>query len=400
MFQDMNQIQKKRLTLSYSVFMINGMLGLCTGSLLPYIREARGIDYVFGGLLVSLHSVGNLVSSFFAGMLQGVLGRKRSILLFNACFALSFLLIIVGKSPFLLAVAFLMTGLARGASSNFNNTMINEIAPGRASTLNGLHAMFSIGAFLFPLIFMLMTAGNAANWILACYFMLAMGILNWLLYLVYPVDEPEKEKGEKASAEKTGEIWGFFKEPLFYLCTGTLFFYLCAEQGVIGWLITYFKDTGLMSSELSQIMASVQWIMILIGRLSAAYLSTKVDKNKLLRCMGIGFCVFCLLLLFSRSVGMIVTGLIGFGLSMAGIYPTTVSFAGKLMKQYTYAWSFILTLASLGSIIMPSVIGTVAEHSGIAFGMSTVVVVTTLDMILIFVLTAYRKKHGDMQDAE
>lgn len=116
--------------------------------------------------------------------------------------------------------------------------------------------------------------------------------------------------------------------------------------------------------------------------------------------MGIGFCVFCLLLLFSRSVGMIVTGLIGFGLSMAGIYPTTVSFAGKLMKQYTYAWSFILTLASLGSIIMPSVIGTVAEHSGIAFGMSTVVVVTTLDMILIFVLTAYRKKHGDMQDAE
>ncbi len=394
MFQDMDKIQKKQISLSYTVFALNGMLGLCTGSLLPFIREARGLDYAFGGLLVSLHSVGNLVSSFFAGMLQGVLGRKRSILLFNACFALAFLLIIAGKSPFLMAAAFLMTGLARGASSNFNNTMVNEIAPGKASALNGLHAMFSIGAFLFPFLFMLMTEGNADGWITACYFMLAMGLLNWILYFIYPVEEPEQQKKEKTSGASK-EIWGFFREPLFYLCTGTLFFYLCAEQGVIGWLITYFKDTGLMSSGLSQIMASVQWIMILIGRLSAAYLSTRVDKNKLVRCMGIGFCVFCLLLLFSRNVAIIVAGLIGFGLSMAGIYPTTVSFAGQLMKKYTYAWSFILTLASLGSIIMPSVIGAVADHSGIAFGMSTVVVVTAIDMVFIFLLTAYRKKHGN-----
>lgn len=395
MLQEMNRIQKKQLCFSYGVFMINGMLALSTGSLLPYIRQARGLDYAFGGLLVSLHSVGNLISSFFAGMLQGVLGRKKSILVFNAGFALSFLLILFGKTPFLMAVAFILTGLARGASSNFNNTTINEIAPGKASILNGLHAMFSIGAFLFPLLFMLLTTGNENGWILAVYFMLAMGILNWLLYLCYPLEEGEQKKDDRGKA-KGESPWQFFREPLFYLCVGTLFFYLCVEQGVIGWLITYFQDTEIMSASLAQVMASVLWVMMLAGRLTVAYLSARVDKNKLMRCMGIGFCIFCLILLISKNIAVIVPGLMGFGLSMAGIYPTTVSFAGKLMKQYTYAWSFILTFASMGSILMPSVIGMIANHAGIASGMSTVAVVAAVDMFLIFLLTNYEKRHREV----
>ncbi len=231
MFQDMNKIQKKQLCFSYIVFTINGMLGLCTGSLLPFIREARGLDYAFGGLLVSLHSVGNLISSFFAGMLQGLLGRKRSILLFNACFALAFVLIIFGKSPLLMAVAFTMTGLARGASSNFNNTMVNEIAPGKASILNGLHAMFSIGAFLFPLIFMLITAAHAQGWIIACYFMLVMGVLNWLLYLIYPVEEVKRTKKVQTSGKRRKGHGTFSESPCFICASGLCSFTFAWSRG-------------------------------------------------------------------------------------------------------------------------------------------------------------------------
>jgi len=75
-----------------------------------------------------------------------------------------------------------------------------------------------------------------------------------------------------------------------------LFFYLCAEQGVIGWMITYFKDTGLLNPTLSQITASVLWIMILLGRLTAAWLSTKVKKEKILPVLGVGLLVFFLIL--------------------------------------------------------------------------------------------------------
>lgn len=379
--------KRQQFLFSYTTFLLNGMMALSVGSLLPFIREARAIDYAFGGVIVSLHSVGNLISSFFAGTMAVAIGRKKSILFFNAFYALSYALIIFGNNNMCLALAFLLTGLARGATSNFNNVVVNDLAPGKAWIINGLHAMFSVGAFVFPLLLTVLTATVSDNWIFACYFMLAMGILSWILYMLIPVDEVKQEKKEEGN-----KSWGFFREPMFLLCTATLFFYLCAEQGVIGWMVTYFEDTGLLSASLSQMMASIQWIMILAGRLTTAYLSTKIDKSKLLRIMGAGLVLFFVVLITAKTTPQIVIGIIGFGYSMAGIYPTTVSFAGKIIQKYSLAWSFILTIAGLGAIIMPSVIGKIAETSGIFSGMCSIVAVVIVDMVLIVALTAYVKR--------
>lgn len=383
--------EKKQLCFTYLAFMLNGVLALSIGSLLPFIREAKGLNYAFAGLIVSLHSVGNLVSSFASGTLAVFLGRKKSILLFNACYAIAYVMILYGNGNLMLALAFLMTGLARGASSNFGNYTVNSIAPGRAGFLNALHAMFSIGAFSFPILLTLLTRTNADGWVYACYFMIAMGVLSWILYFMVPISEPATKKSEK----KNDTSVGFFREPLFYLSTFTLFFYLCAEQGVIGWLITYFVDTGLLSDALSQLMASVLWVMILAGRLTAAALSGKMRKEKLLLAMGVGFVGFFFWLLFSKSTVPIVIGIMGFGYSMAGIYPTTVSFCGGLIQKYSMAWSFILTLASLGSILMPMIIGRIAESVGIQWGIRSIIVVVLIDLLLIVALQFYIRRHQE-----
>lgn len=383
--------EKKQLCFTYLAFMLNGVLALSIGSLLPFIREAKGLNYAFAGLIVSLHSVGNLVSSFASGTLAVFLGRKKSILLFNACYAIAYVMILYGNGNLMLALAFLMTGLARGASSNFGNYTVNSIAPGRAGFLNALHAMFSIGAFSFPILLTMLTRTNADGWVYACYFMIAMGVLSWILYFMVPISEPATKKSEK----KNDTSVGFFREPLFYLSTFTLFFYLCAEQGVIGWLITYFVDTGLLSDALSQLMASVLWVMILAGRLTAAALSGKMRKEKLLLAMGVGFVGFFFWLLFSKGTVPIVIGIMGFGYSMAGIYPTTVSFCGGLIQKYSMAWSFILTLASLGSILMPMIIGRIAESVGIQWGIRSIIVVVLIDLLLIVALQFYIRRHQE-----
>lgn len=380
-------VKKRQFYYCYSVFLINGILALSVGTLLPFIRDARGLDYAFCGMIVSLHSIGNLISSFTAGIVPVFAGRKKSILFFNAFMTISFLMLIFGNSLWMIAASFFFTGFARGATSNFCNTLINDLAPGKAWLINALHATFAVGAFVFPLFMAVMTAANTENWILGCYFLLAMGILSWILYYLMPIPDDKIEK--KAGGESN---FGFFREPLFYLCTLTMFFYLCAEQGVIGWMITYFKDTGLLNSSMSQITASMLWIMILVGRLLTAWGSTKIDKGRLLQVMGAGMLVFFIILLLSKSVIWLVFGIMGFGFSMAGVYPTTVSYAGGIIKRYDIAWSFILTIASLGAIIMPSIIGKIADAAGIAYGMSSVAVVILIDLIFIFVLVAYSHK--------
>jgi fucose permease len=157
-------------------------------------------------------------------------------------------------------------------------------------------------------------------------------------------------------------------------------------------MITYFKDTGYLSPSVSQLTASIQWLMMLFGRLTVAWLSTKVAKEKLLPGMGVGIVIFFILLIVSRSTVPIMIGIIGFGFSMAGIYPTTVSFSGNIIQKYPMAWSFILTIASLGSIIMPSIIGKIAEVAGIAVGMSSVAFVVVLDLVFILILARYSAK--------
>ncbi len=64
-----NREKNKQFYFNYAVFTINGMLALSIGSLLPFIRDANGLAYAFCGMIVSLHSVGNLLSSFAAGAL-------------------------------------------------------------------------------------------------------------------------------------------------------------------------------------------------------------------------------------------------------------------------------------------------------------------------------------------
>ncbi len=385
--------KKLQFILCYLVFLTNGMLALSIGSLLPFLRDAHGLDYAFCGLIVSLHSVGNLFSGFFAGALPMLIGKKRSILLFELFFPISFFIMLYGKSNILLAFAFLATGVARGASSNYCNTKINSIAPGAAWALNCLHASFAVGAFTFPLILMLITRSNSSFWVYACGLLVVIGLITCIIYYLIPEEDDYAGKNKESAGQKS-DVFGFFREPLFYICTGTLFFYLCAEQGVIGWMITYFKDTGLLPPNLAQITASILWVMILCGRLVTAFLSTRIKKENLLPIMGIGIVVFFIILIISRNTVPIVIGIMGFGFSMAGIYATTVSFAGDIIKKYSLAWSFILTIASLGSIIMPTIVGIIAENLGIATGIGSIAIVLFIDMIFIMTLVIFVKKNG------
>ena len=53
----------------------------------------------------------------------------------------------------------------------------------------------------------------------------------------------------------------------------------------------------------------------------------------------------------------------------------------------------MLPIASIGSIIMPTIIGKIAEPVGIYYGMSSIVVVVLIDLFCIFGLAYYVNKN-------
>jgi len=373
-----SRAQAKLFLGCFYTFFVNGGLALILGAILPFMKDTYNLNYQLTGLMISFHSIGNLVSSFTGGILPVYIGRKKSILLFSSMGFIAFILMTLTGNPVLLLLAFFLTGLNRGAVSNFNNSVINEIATGKGWALNLLHSVFAIGAFISPFIAVFFTKNNSHGWKYAALTLAFLCLTEMLVYvtMAIPNNDPLPKEQKKAD-------WGFLKNKYFLTACGVLFSYMCAEQVVNGWLVTYFKDSGIMSGNLAQSMASLLWLVILFGRLFCAYLSSKLKKSRLLLMNAFGYLIFFVVLLLSRTMAPVITGIIGVGFFMAGLYPTMIASIGKIIKEYPIALSFLLTMTGLGAILMPAIIGAVAEAIGIIGGMSVVIVAVVITLGLI-----------------
>lgn len=97
-----NRSQKLIFAVCYYSFFVNGGLTLILGSILPFMKNSYKLDYVIVGMLLSMHAVGNLVSSFIAGVLPIYLGRRKSILLLSGAGVIGLVFIILTKNAYLL----------------------------------------------------------------------------------------------------------------------------------------------------------------------------------------------------------------------------------------------------------------------------------------------------------
>lgn len=198
------------------------------------------------------------------------------------------------------------------------------------------------------------------------------------VYLTMPVPEMSEEKKGVRAIDRS-----FLKKRTFWLGTAMLFFYISTEYAIVGWLVTYFQDSGLLSDNVSQLMNSLFWLLMFIGRMIGASVIGKVPKEKLLLIDGFGLCVFFLLMFFSRSAAPIIIGIIGVGLFMATIYTCAFSFGSECVKGNDLGCSLMIFAGSAGGIITPALVGFVAEKSGISAGMGLVAAYTGLLLVSI-----------------
>ncbi len=373
-----------------TTFLINGFLALSLGSLMPYLRESYGFSYILSGSMLSMHSIGNLISTFVSGVLPFKYGRRKTAVALGSMGIVFYLLLLFcGGNTTLLLLAFFLSGVARGSCTNMNNSVINLTLPGKAWAMNILHACFAVGAFICPFMIVALAGIDTEGWRIAVVILAAFYLFQQIIFgtMKTPENYPTRKEG--------GSDWGFLKLPRFQLVCVIMFFYMCVEQGVNGWLVTYFQDSGFLNASQAQSMASLLWIFILAGRLLCAIFSSRIPKEFLLCCTACGYAVFFFALLFSRSLVPIIICTMGVGFFMAGIYPTVLSTLGDICKNYPLAMSVVLTITGVGAIVMPSVIGYVADSHGIVLGMLTLLVAVFANLGLISVNMFLHKTKAD-----
>ena len=363
------------------VFFVSGASSVLMGNLMPFLREIYGISYAQAGVLLSLPSWGNLASIFITGYLPTYIGRRKTVLLTAMWMAVAFVLITFGiGGAAALSLACVMIGIARGGNTNFSNTMMSTL-PGKKSAIgyNLLHGAFAVGAVLSPLALIACTQGNDDGWQYMTGGIIVLCLIQLAVYFKMNLPAENITKSIK-SVDR-----GFLKNKNFWLGAAILFFYISAEYAIVTWLVTYFKDTGVLSPEISQLMSSLLWVVIFIGRMIGAALVGKVSRKIILVVDGVGLLIFFLVVFFSRTELPILVGIMGVGLFMATIYTSALTLGTASIKGNDLGVSTMILIGSAGGIITPAVVGVVAENAGIQMGMGVVVAVTVLLLITILV---------------
>lgn len=359
----MNKSKLKLLLPCYYAFFVSGGMVLLVGAILPHIIEEAGINYSVAGGLLSAFAIGNLFASFVNPPLAAKIGRKATICILSAFIpVMLFVITIIPPVP-VLYLAFGLLGIGRGSVSIINNSVVNDNSDGKPAALNILHMVFAIGAFLSPF----MTSACVAlgfGWRMPVYIIIAGFVIACIGYAGMKLDYDTTKTANKADATQNTTAKPFYRCALFYIMGLLLFLYLGLENCVNGWFVTYFKSMGIMSDAYATNLVSVTWIMVMLGRLITARISAYVNKNKLILGYCIATAIFFVMLIATHNLVVITVAIAGLGLFFAGIYPTTVSSVGNILKGSNTGMSMLLAMAALGGIVTPQVIGIVADYAG------------------------------------
>ena len=363
------------LNLFYA-YMSLGLVLIMLGSILPEMKSDYALSYQVGGALLSVQSVGYVLAGLLAGYLPFVLGIKISFILIQLSVTLGFVMLLVSGNPVWLLAAMFLIGIGKGGITNYNNLLMNIYSEGNAGPLNILHACFAAGAVIAPLIAMVVTGWRPAV-IIGC--VCCAASLAFLLPAGFSDKDLEtsaapNDSGRAENSGKKKVDYGFVKEKLFCVTVIICFFYQAVESSFMGWMTSFLIDTGVMAESLAQFTTSVLWMALMAGRLLCSAAATKVSPRSMILALTLITTGFMVILLQTKSPAGLIIATAGIGLGMSGMFGTSVSNAGDIFSKYPVCMGFFVFMTSMGAIVAPAIIGSVANTQGMHIGMSTLLI--------------------------
>ena len=365
------------ISLYYSVSAYVGMASAVLGPALLYLVDQTNSSLAELSFIFPARAGSYMLGSWLAGLLfDRYRGHK---LLTIGLVVMGFTL---GTIPGLenslrLVMMILAMGLAMGLVDVGVNTLLFRIKTIKIGpAMNGLHFFYGLGSFLAPLILagshLIQESIHWGFWGLGLFSILVLGQLFKLPEPLYddPGDQNNEESTQQDSSNQVALIWII---ALFF------FAFVGVEIGYGDWLYTYTIKSLLAAEESAIILVSVYWGSFTVGRLISIPLAAKINSKKLLLGDLIGaFLGLGLVLFFPASSMALWCGTIILGISLASIFPTALTYAESVMPMTSKTTSRFFISGSIGSMVVPWVIGRYVEVVG------PLLIIWVLFVILVF----------------
>lgn len=369
----------------YLTFFLSGICAISGGVIVSILQEKYGLSFGMTGTFLSVMSIGNMAASFASGFLPSKIGMRNTVLILCSGYFLGYLLMTISGLAAVLALAFLIIGIAKGCALNNCTVLVGNNSDDRTRGMSLMHACYASGALLCPFLIAGMEKGGQNLPMIA---VAVIGLCLWLAFLLAKLPGRTSAQGEKK--EKTD--LGFLKQKKFWIVTGLIFCQNAAETSVTGWLVTYYKNQEILSGALSTYTVTIMWGATLIARLLIAFVFPVKNTFKALSIMGAGCSVLYAAMMFANQPLMAIVMLFAFAFAMAGVNPVAVAGVGKEMS--VTSMGILLPIGGIGAIIMPWIIGIVADYAGLRAGMICNLIPCIGILVLSMVMLRMKKQEG------
>jgi FHS family Na+ dependent glucose MFS transporter 1 len=362
----------------YGGYVVIGMFAASLGPTLPNLAAHTGSHLNEISSLFTARSLGYLLGSLIMGRLYDRLPGHH--LLAGTLVLTAAMMVLTPVMPLLvlLTLVQLLWGAAISTLDVGVNTLLLWVHRGRSGPyMTAGHVFFGAGALFTPVVVAhLLRLSGDVDW---AYWALALPVLP-LAALLLRLPSPQRQVDlpvPEAHTSGRASPWLVFLTALF------IFMYVGIESGFGGWIFTYAKTLGMGSETTSAYLNAAFWTAFTVGCVVATPLAARFRPRYILFGDVAGCLVsLTVILLWPGSRAALWIGTIGVGMSIASVFPVTLTLAERRMPITSTVTSWLFVGAGAGGMVLPWLIGQMFEPIGPLVAMYGMAV----DILLAFVV--------------
>lgn len=371
------------LAVIYLSFISLGLPDSLLGSAWPAMYGDFNVPVSYAGIISMIIAGGTIISSLQSDRLTRKLGTGKVTAISVAITAAALFGFSLSHSFWMLCLWAIPYGLGAGSvDASLNNYVALNY---ESRHMSWLHCMWGVGASVGPYIMeYAMTGGHGWNTGYG-YIAVLQIILTVILLFSLPIWKNRTEdKNESNVNTKPLKLVEIVKIPGAKEIMITFFCYSALEQTTGLWASSYLTLNKGMSEAVAAGFASMFFIGITIGRAFSGFITMKLKDSQMIRLgQGIIF-IGIIILFFTSGENTSLIGLIMIGLGCAPIYPCIIHSTPENFGADKSQAIIGVQMASayVGTLLMPSLFGLIAQHINISLYPVYIFVVLILMIVM------------------
>jgi len=350
--------------LTYLMFMMFAMTTDAVGVIIPEVMKQFNLSMTAAGLMHYAPMIAIALAGVFLGFLADKLGRKPTIVVGLAIFAVNSYLYIIGNSFAFIITLMAVGGLSIGVFKTGALALIGDISKStkeHTSTMNTVEGFFAVGAIIGPFIVTyFLSQGVDWKWL----YVVAGTLCIILIIMALMVEYPKTIKTTDRPVTLKGALL-MMKDPYAMGFSLGAFLYVSVECAIYVWMPTLISGYNGSAVFIATYALSIFFILRAVGRFVGAWLMSRFNWSMVL-CIFSFLILLCFLGSVIGGIGLAVILLPLSGLFMSVIYPTINSKGISCFPkaQHGSVAGVILFFTAAGAALGPLAMGAVSDAFG------------------------------------